>query len=65
MEYYRKISDRDVWVTVLKPLIWSEQRGTYEESPKYCSAFKFDQPPLAVAGEFLRDDANTRGAQVV
>ena len=55
MDYYRKIEERDVWVTVLKPLVWDENEKGYRESDDFCSAFKFDEPPMMTAGEFIRD----------
>ena len=55
MEYYRQLNGRDVWVTVHKPLVYNEQGNQYVESPKYCSAFKFDKAPGVVIGEYLRE----------
>jgi len=55
MDYYRKIKEKDVWVTVLRPHVFDETDKVYRESEKYCSAFKFDQPAVMIAGEFIRD----------
>ena len=60
MEYYRRITDRDVWVTVHKPFVLNEQDNQYVESPRHCCAFKFDKEPGVIVGEYLHDEDELR-----
>jgi len=60
MEYYRRIGDRDVWVTVDKPFVLNEENNQYVESPRYCCAFKFDKEPGVIVGQYLREGDELR-----
>ncbi len=41
----------------MRPYIVDEQNScNAHESSEYCCAFRIDQPPLVIDGEFLRND---------
>ena len=56
--YLKDIRGRDIWITVMRPLIVDEQDNRrFQESSKYCCAFRIDKTPLVIDGEFLRDSS--------
>jgi len=56
--YLKHIRGHEVWITVMRPYIVDEQNScNAHESSRYCCAFRIDQQPLLIDGEFLRDDS--------
>jgi len=55
--YLKHISGHDIWITVMRPYIVDQQHSSNaHESLKHCCAFRIDEPPLIIDGEFLRND---------
>jgi hypothetical protein len=56
--YLKRIRGRDIWITVMRPLIVDEKNShDLQESEKFCCAFRIDGAPLVIDGEFLRDSS--------
>ena len=55
MSYYKKIRDRDVWVVIEKPLVYTDALNAFVQSERFSCAYKIEIPPNISNGVYLRD----------
>jgi len=55
MEYFQKILDRDVWVSICRPFTYDRTTNSYQQESNVAVAFRIDSPPGILGGEYLRD----------
>jgi hypothetical protein len=61
MSYYKQVLGRDVWITVEKPLVYSEPHQAFVLSERFCCAYRIDQPPnMVVHGTYLHEADHLR-----